>query len=313
MEIVKPKMMSTVLPRARDVIVETIEGWLSDRALSMGASLAFYTTFSMAPLLLIAISIAGFWFGNDAARTAVVSEFEALAGSSAAQSINALLLNAHIFGPGVIGITAGVFTFLVSATAAFIELQDDLNIILRADPPPVTRYWSFIRQRLISLAMIVAIGFLLMVSLAVDAGMSAFNHYLDFDAADLFIAAAALIGNVVMSILLFTLIFRFLPTIRLPWSTILAGGAFTGIMFIVGKFLIGFYLGQSHVASTFGAAASLITVLLWVYYSSQIFLIGAEFMTSISGRRHQKEVPDRAKRTKSEDRVGVRNTRSPRA
>jgi membrane protein len=293
--------MRKFLTRAGAVILETIEGWLSDRALSMGASLAFYTTFSMAPLLLIAISIAGFWFGNDTARHAVVNEFEILAGTSAAQSMNALLVNAHIFGPGVIGIIAGIFTFLVSATAAFIELQDDLNIILRADPPPVTRYWSFVRQRLISLAMIFSIGFLLMVSLALDAAMSAFSHYLDFDAADVFLAAAAMVGNVVMSILLFTLIFRFLPTTRLPWRSILAGGAFTGIMFILGKFLIGFYLGQSHVASTFGAAASLITILLWVYYSSQIFLIGAEFITSISGRRHQGEMPGRAKRGNKQD------------
>lgn len=293
--------MRRFLSRAGEVIVETVEGWLSDRALSMGASLAFYTTFSMAPLLLIAISIAGFWFGNDAARNAVVSEFEMLAGSSAAQSINALLLNAHIFGPGFIGVTAGICTFLVSATAAFIELQDDLNIVLRAKPPSADRYWVFVRQRLISLAMIVAIGFLLMVSLAVDAAMAAFSRYLHFDAADIFLAILAMIGNLAMSVLLFTLIFRFLPTIRLPWRPILGGGALTGVMFIVGKFLIGFYLGRSHVASTFGAAASLITVLLWVYYSSQIFLLGAEFITSITGRRHQKDVPDRAK-AKSERR-----------
>lgn len=287
--------MRRFLSSAGAVIIETAEGWLSDRALSMGASLAFYTTFSMAPLLLIAISVAGFWFGNDAARGAVVSEFEMLAGSSAAQSINALLLNAHIFGPGVIGVAAGIFTFLVSATAAFIELQDDLNIILRAKPPSADRYWAFVRQRLISLAMIVAIGFLLMVSLAVDAAMAAFSRYLDFDAKDIFLAILAMVGNLAMSILLFTLVFRFLPTIRLPWRAILMGGALTGVMFIVGKFLIGFYLGRSHVASTFGAAASLITVLLWVYYSSQIFLIGAEFITSITGRRHQSEVPARAK------------------
>jgi len=269
----------------RDIIWQTIQGWINDRALSMGASLAFYTTFSMSPLLLIVISIAGIWFGNDVARSAVVGEFAHLAGSAAAQSINALLLNAHLFGSGSIGIALGLFTFFISATAAFIELQDDLDAILRAEAPPLARYWVFLRQRLISMAMILAIGFLLIVSLTIDAGVSAFDKYLDFDIMNAYVAVMAIGGNLVVSILLFSLIFRYLPTIRLPWKPVLVGAALTAVTFLVGKFLIGFYLGQSHVASAFGAAASLITVLLWVYYSSQILLFGAEFIATICGRR----------------------------
>jgi membrane protein len=269
----------------REIIWQTAQGWINDRALSMGASLAFYTTFSMTPLLLIVISVAGVWFGNDVARDAVVSEFEHLAGTTAAQSVNALLLNAHLFGPGIVGVALGLFTFFVSATAAFIELQDDLNAILRAEPPPLSRYWVFLRQRLISLAMILAIGFLLIVSLAIDAGISAFDKYLNFDLMNAYVAVMAVVGNLAISIVLFSLIFRFLPTIRLPWRPILAGATLTSITFLIGKFLIGFYLGQSHVASAFGAAASLITILLWVYYSSQILLLGAEFIATICGRR----------------------------
>lgn len=277
--------MATPLSKLRTIAVSTVAGWLEDRALSMGASLAFYTTFSMVPLLLIAISIAGIWFGNDAARNAVVNEFEILAGSSAAQSINDLLVNARIFGPGIIGVTIGLFTFFVSATAAFIELQDNLNVILWAAPPPFARYWIFLRQRLISLAMILAIGFLLMVSLALDAAMSAFGRYLNFDPVDTYLTAIAILANLAMSTLLFMLIFRFLPTVRLAWRAIFHGSLFTAVLFIIGKFLIGFYLGRSHVASAFGTAASLITILLWVYYSSQIFLLGAELIATLADRR----------------------------
>jgi len=291
------------LASLRDIAWQTALGWFGDRALSMGASLAFYTTFSMTPLLLIAISIAGLWFGNDAARKAVVSEFEGLAGSSAAQSVNALLINAHLFGPGPVGIALGLVTFFVSATAAFIELQDDMNVILRADPPPLARYWVFLRQRLISLAMIVAISFLLIVSLAFDAALSAFSTYISFDPLDTplgaYVALAGILINLAVSTLLFSLIFRYLPTVRVAWRSIIIGAFFTSVIFLVGKFLIGFYLGQSHVASAFGAAASLITILLWVYYSSQILLLGAEFIATISGRRNRSAAPasDKSRRS----------------
>jgi membrane protein len=254
----------------------------------MGASLAFYTVFSMAPLLLMAITIAGIFFGNDAARTAVVNEFRILAGSAAAQSIDSLLWNASHFGSGVIGITIGLGTFFVSATAAFIELQDDLNAILRAKPPSYARYWVFLRQRLISLAMIVALGFLLMVSLAVDAAVSSFSQYFQVDAADIALGLVTFATNLAISVLLFALIFRFMPNIRLPWRFILGGAMFSATLFIIGKFVIGFYLGRSHVASTFGAAASMVTILLWIYYSSQILLIGAEFIAVFSGQRTAK-------------------------
>ncbi|HVJ32644.1 MAG TPA: YihY/virulence factor BrkB family protein [Terriglobia bacterium] len=265
--------------------LRAVELWSADRALSMGASLAFYTIFSMAPLLLIAISIAGFFFGNDVAREAVVEEFRLLAGASAARSVDAMLVSASHFGSGVVGITIGICTFLVSATAAFIELQDDLNAILRAPPPKISKYWTFLRQRVISFAMIVAIGFLLMVSLAFDAAISAFGHYFQLDVVAILLAILTLLVNAMMSIILFALIFKVLPNADLSWRAVLGGAIFTAILFILGKFLIGLYLGQSHVASTYGAAASLITILLWVYYSSQILLIGAEFIAAFTGRR----------------------------
>lgn len=265
--------------------VLAVESWSADRALSMGASLAFYTVFSMAPLLLIAITMAGMIFGDDAARAAVVSEFRGLAGPAAANSVNGLLEGASHFGSGPLAITIGIGTFLVSATAAFIELQDDLNAILRVEPPETARYWVFLRERLISFAMIIAIGFLLMVSLALDAVVTAFGHYFQADILAVFLSLLTFLADLVMSILLFALIFKVLPNADLGWRAVLGGATFTAGLFIIGKFFIGLYLGQSHVASSFGAAASLITILLWVYYSSQILLIGAEFIAVFTGRR----------------------------
>ncbi|HVJ41871.1 MAG TPA: YihY/virulence factor BrkB family protein [Dongiaceae bacterium] len=288
--------------------LRAVEAWSNDRALSMGASLAFYTVFSMAPLLLIAISIAGLFFGNDVAREAVVDEFRLLAGTSAAGAIDSLLISASHFGSGLVGITIGVCTFLVSATAAFIELQDNLNAILRAPPPAFSKYWIFMRQRFISLAMILAIGFLLLVSLALDAGIAAFGHYFQVDAVAVVLAIVTFLANIAMSVLLFTLIFKVLPNAHLSWRAVLWGAVFTATLFIIGKFLIGFYLGQSHIASTYGAAASLITVLLWVYYSSQILLIGAEFIAAFTGRLEPESTP--AQRPRAQHRSSPDGKRS---
>ena len=260
------------------ICVATIQGWWADRAMSMGASLAFYTVFSLAPILLMAIAVAGFFFGNDEARQAVVRETSELVGDSAAAAIDSLLATGGKFGSGLLGTIVGVLTFLISATAAFIELQDDLNIILKAQPPKYASYLLFLRQRFISFAMIVAIGFLLLVSLTLDAALTAARSYFNLGAVGVIISIVNVALSLGMSVTLFVLIFKILPNVQLPWKNAIAGAVVTGIMFVVGKFLIGFYLGRAEVASNFGAAASIITILLWIYYSSQILLLGAEFV-----------------------------------
>ncbi|MET1027503.1 MAG: YihY/virulence factor BrkB family protein, partial [Dongiaceae bacterium] len=202
-----------------------------------------------------------------------------------ATAIDALLASAGRFGSGILGTLVGILTFLVSATAAFIELQDDLNIILKAQPPKYASYWVFLRQRFLSFAMIMAIGFLLLVSLTLDAALSAAGSYFGLSAVGVIMAIVNLALSLAMSVALFVLIFKILPNVRLSWKDAVTGALVTGIMFVAGKFVIGFYLGRTEVAANFGTAASVITILLWIYYSSQILLLGAEFIKAYTSVR----------------------------
>jgi membrane protein len=253
------------------------EGWWNDRALSMGAALAFYTIFSLAPMLLIVIWVAGVLFGADASRHAVVTQVQTLVGDEGGRTIESMLANASNLGTGILAMVVGIASCLIFATGAFVELQDDLNIIWKAERPHYSGLLNMLRERLASLALIVGIGFLLLVSLMVDAGVSAVSTYV---ADSGLISAASETANTivsfVLSALLFALIFKILPYTRVAWRDVWLGALATAAMFLVGKIVIGLYLGHSNVASGFGAAGTLITILLWIYYSSQIVLLGAE-------------------------------------
>ena len=262
-------------------------GWWNDRAMSLGAAIAFYTVFSLAPMLLAAIAVAGLVFGREAAQGAVVAEIGGLIGTKEATAIEAMIASAGNVGSGIVGTVIGGLTFLLVATGAFVELQDDLNLIWKVPPPERSGIAVFFRTRLLSLALVIAIGFLLLVSLTVDAGLSAVQTYL----ASALPGFAILLGftNFVISLavatLLFALIFKILPDVELSWHDVWFGALTTAILFALGKFLIGFYLGKSGVASSYGAAASVITILLWVFYSSQILLFGAELTKAYAERR----------------------------
>ena len=253
-------------------------GWWNDRAMSLGASISFFTVFSLAPMLLAAISVAGLLFGRQAAQGAVVAELGGLAGDDAAQAIDAMIANVSIFGTGAIGAVIGVVTFLILATGAFVEIQDSLNLIWKAKPSH-TGILAFLRTRVLSLALVIGIGFLLLVSLVLDAGLGAAGAYLEgaFPAAVTMLGILNSLVALVMATLLFAAIFKVLPDVRLAWRDVWTGAFVTGVAFTLGKVLIGLYIGRSGVASTFGAAASVITILLWIYYSSLILLFGAEF------------------------------------
>lgn len=265
------------IARIRSILSSTIAGWWADRCLSMGASIAFYTLFALAPMLLTAVAVAGLVFDRDAAQGALVSEFEGLVGASGASALEMMLANAWNTKAGVSAMIIGGSTFLVLMTGAFVELQDSLNLIWKAKPP---RNWglALIRARLVSLAFVLGIGFLLLVSLAIDAALAALGDRLG-DALPgwstlllVFNTALAL----AISTLLFATIFKILPDAPVAWRDAWIGGLVTGLMFTLGKFLIGLYIGQSGIASAYGAAASVVTILLWIYYSSQIVLFGAE-------------------------------------
>lgn len=253
-------------------------GWWNDRAMSLGASISFFTVFSLAPMLLAAISVAGLAFGHEAARGAVVGELGGLLGDEAAQALEAMIVSASDFGSGVVGTLVGVATFLVLATGAFVEIQDSLNLIWKAQPSS-TGLRALLRTRILSLALVVGMGFLLLVSLLIDAAVTAAGSYLG---TSLFgeIAVLGILNSAftfVIAFLLFAMIFKVLPAVRLAWRDVWTGALVTGLSFTIGKFLIGFYVGQSGIASSYGAAASIITILLWIYYSSLILLFGAEF------------------------------------
>ncbi|RFC63156.1 YihY/virulence factor BrkB family protein [Fulvimarina endophytica] len=261
-------------------------GWWNDRALSLGAAISFYALFSIGPVLLASVTIAGFFFGQEAARGAVVAEADGLIGTSAAAALDSMLGAATHFGSSPLSIAFGMTMFFILATGAIVELQDDLNIIFKAHPKGGD-FWVIVRSRLISAAMVLTLGFLLLISLVLDAGLTAVSNYLldRFDSMQPLIVFLKMMLSLSVETMLFAAIFRLLPEKRLEWPTVLAGALLTAVLFEIGKFLIGAYISQSGVVTTYGSAASLVTILLWIFYSCQIFLFGAEFTWALARER----------------------------
>jgi len=259
--------------------------WVSDYAQSMGAALAFYTMFSIAPLLLIVISIAGIVFGEDAVRGAIFAQLQALLGGPGALAVQDLMESAGRPVGSTMATLFGLVFLFIGATSVFAELQDALNRIWRAPQRAQTSgLWGLVRSRLLSFGMILGIGFLLTVSLAFSAGLAALSRWLDPLSTGwaTFANAIELALGFGLSTAVFAMIYKTMPRVGIHWKDVWIGAAVTSIFFIAGKFLIGAYIGRSGVSSAFGAAASLIIVLLWVYYSAQIFLYGAEFTWAYS-------------------------------
>jgi membrane protein len=254
--------------------------WVNDYAQSMGAALAFYTLFSIAPLLLIVIAIAGTVFGEEAARGEIFHQLEELLGPQGAAAVHGLLESASRRADTVLAATLGTLLVFIGATTVFAELQDALDRIWRAPQRPgASGLWRLLRTRLMSFGMILGIGFLLIVSLAVSAAMAALGRWWDpFGRGWLSLSNSVEIGlSVLLLTLVFAMIYKTMPRARIAWSDVWVGSAVTSLLFLAGKLLIGLYIGHSGVSTLFGAAASLVVVLLWVYYSAQIFLFGAEF------------------------------------
>jgi membrane protein len=263
-------------------------GWWNDRALSLGAAISFYAIFSLAPVLLIVVSVAGLFFGREAAQGAIVAEIGGMAGVEPAAAVEAMIVGASDVGTSVIGTIIGIVTFFFLATGAFVELQDDLNIIWKVEPK-ASGFLALLRTRLLSLALVLSIGFLLLISLVLDAGLTAATGYVEqaLPHSGTIISTLNFALSLLMAILLFALIFKILPDADIAWRDVATGAVITGVLFALGKLLIGYYLGQSGVASSYGAAASLVTLLLWVYYSSQILLLGAEFTKAYADHRRR--------------------------
>ncbi len=266
--------------RLRAVLKETFAGWWNDNVPRMGAALAYYTLFALAPILIVVIAVGGMAFGAAAVRGEIVAQIQDLVGQDGAQAVQAILEAAANSRWSIPATIIGVITFFLGATGAFLELQDDLDAIWRVKPRSRGNFLrDLLTQRIISFGLVLGFAFLLLTSLVVSAALAAVHTYVG----SAFPGVAALwrAGYVVVSLgvitLLFAMIYKVLPDVKLKWEDVWVGALVTAGLFTIGKFLIGLYLGTSSLGSTYGAAGSVIVVLVWVYYSSQIILLGAEF------------------------------------
>ncbi len=274
---------------------ETLKEWQADEASQLAAALAYYTAFSLAPLLVIVIAIAGFFLGEEAAKGELLGQIQGLVGRDGAEVLQTAIensgrsQNANIWASIISG-----FLLLLGASGVFAQLQAALNRIWNVEAKPGLGLWGFLRKRFLSLAMILVIGFLLLTSLVLSAVLAALGGYLNqlFPEADILLGFLNFIVSFGVITLLFAMIYKFLPDVKIGWNDVWFGAAITAFLFTIGKFLIGLYLGNSSIGSTYGAAGSLVVILAWVYYSVQILFFGAEF-TQVFARKYGSQIePD---------------------
>jgi membrane protein len=258
----------------------TINEWVDAEPFQLAAALSYYTLFSLAPLLLIAIGVAGIVFGREAAQNQIVETLQGMIGQDSAKTVQEMIQASNEKPKtGMLSTIIGFVALLFGAGGVVGQLQTSLNRMWEVKPKSDQGVWGFLRQRFFSFAMVLAIGFLLLVSLVVTAVLSSFTAMLSSFLGDATFVAHAI--DIFVSFgfvtLLFALIYKYVPDVEIEWRDVWVGAALTSILFTIGKYLIGLYIGTSGVSSTFGAAGSLITILVWVYYSSLIFFLGAEF------------------------------------
>ncbi|HEU4852837.1 MAG TPA: YihY/virulence factor BrkB family protein [Telluria sp.] len=257
----------------------SVTEWFEDRAASKGAALAFYTLFSIAPVLVLVIAIAGFFWGPEAARGELLGQLKGLVGQQGAEAVQLVLEGARDKEQGKMATIIAAFLLLFGATTVFAELKDSLDEIWQVPTPKNATMWDVVRTRMLSFGMILVLGFLLMVSLVVSAALTILENFLAgfWKEATMLLGWLAQAVSFIVIAALFAVIYKLLPRIKLAWKDVMIGAIGTAAMFTLGKYAIGLYIGNSGVASSFGAAGSLIALLLWVYYSAQIFFLGAEF------------------------------------
>ena len=258
----------------------SVVSWRQDHASSMGAALAYYTLFSIAPVLIIVIAVAGFFLGAEAASGEIVIQLRGLLGDDGAAAVEGLIESASEPEEGLVATISSVLLLLLGATTVFAELQSDLDRIWRAEAAKtVSGWWSFLRTRLLSFGMVLALAFLLLVSLVLSAALAVLGNWWGgwFEGWAVLLEILNFVVAFAITTGLFALIYKFLPRAEIAWHDVWIGAAVTALLFAIGKFLIGLYIGRSGIASGFGAAGSFVVLLVWVYYSTQIFLLGAEF------------------------------------
>jgi membrane protein len=266
------------------ILLGTFKGWSDDNASTMAAAIAFYTVSSLPATLLLVVWSAGFVFGNDVAQQALLDQVRGLMGPRAADTIGEILNNATPSPKTAYAAIIGGATLVIGATTVFSQINQSLNIIWRADSEIPAGIWPMLKSRLLSVSVILAVGFLLLVSLGISAGISAMADYLsNLDKRFVFVVEAINIAlSTVTTFVLFGMMYKILPTVRIRWRQVWQAALAAAVLFAIGKYLIAIYIGRSDVASIFGAASVIIVIILWVYYSVSIFLLGAEFSKAYS-------------------------------
>jgi len=280
-----------LLSQSWSLLKAAVLSFIEDEALTRGAAIAFYTATSLAPVLLIVIATAGLLYGREAAEGAITSQFGELMGRQTAELLQTAIAGANRKSSSVLAAAIGIVTLIVTASGVFGEMQSALNAIWKAEPRGTT-IGRLIRARAASLALVAVLGFLLVVSLAISAALTAFGNQLDSVLP--FGQVIPMVLNTIVSLVLisflFAAVFKVLPDRKLEWRDVSIGAFITAILFVAGKSLIGWYIGSSAVASTYGAAGGLIVLLLWVYYSAQVFLFGAELTRGYARQHGSKRV-----------------------
>jgi membrane protein len=262
------------------LIKDTFSDWSEDKAPRLAAALAYYTAFALAPLLVIAIAVAGFFFGREAATNQIGQQVSGLLGSTAGNAVNGMVQAANNNrGAGIVATIIGIVTLLFAASGVFGELQDSLNTIWEVQPKPGQGIIATLKNRFFSFAMVLGVGFLLLVSLVISAALGSVGHFVAGDqfGQTLVWKAINFVVSFGVTTLLFALIYKVLPDAKVQWRDVWIGAVVTALLFTVGKAALGWYLGRPSTTSTYGAAGSFVALLLWVYYSAQILFFGAEF------------------------------------
>lgn len=286
--------MVNVISREGWVLLrQTALDWSKDNAPLLGAALSFYTALSIAPLLVLSLRLAAFFFGEEAARGEIESQIQTMIGEQGAEAIQSMLQSANQPEAGGLATLFGLVTLLFGASGVFGSLQESLNIIWDVTPKPGLGLWSFIRNRFFSMAMVMSFAFLLLVSLVISAMLSfagayAFHWVKEIEGIS---HAANFVASLIVFTLLFAMMFKYVPDIEIAWKNVWLGAFMTAILFNIGKFAIGLYLGRSTFASSYGVAGSLIVLLVWVYYSAQIIFFGAEFTQVYANQEGAKRIP----------------------
>jgi len=267
------------------MLSETFAGWNRHEAPRMGAALAFYTILSLAPLVILVISFLALVFGQSSAQEQLISQVRNLVGHQGAEAVEGLIVQARQPASGWFAAIIGLITLLIGASGVFGELRSGLNMIWNVTPRIEHGLWGVIRQRFFSFGMVLAVGFLLLVSLVVGTALAAVGKFFGgmLPLPEFVLGALNQVVSLGGTVVLFALLFRYVPETRIAWRKLWVGAMVTGMMFTIGKFLIGLYLGKAGVGSAYGAAGSLVVMIVWVYYSAMIFLFGAEF-TYVWGR-----------------------------